>query len=86
MPAPLAYRRILLKLSGAALMGSEDFSRVLAEVPGCYLFVGACPGDPNASPGNHAPGARFDDSVLGDCARLLAELAVRDLAAGGVGG
>ena len=68
------------------LMGSEDFSRVLAEVPGCYLFVGACPGDPNASPGNHAPGARFDDSVLGDCARLLAELAVRDLAAGGVGG
>lgn len=64
------------------LMGSEDFSRVLAEVPGCYLFVGACPGDPDTAPGNHAPGARFDDAVLGDCARLLAELAVRDLAAG----
>ena len=64
------------------VMGSEDFSRVLAEVPGCYLFVGACPGDPSSSPGNHAPGARFDDSVLGDCARLLAELAARDLAAG----
>lgn len=67
------------------LMGSEDFSRVLAEVPGCYLFVGACATDPATAPGNHAPGARFDDSVLGDCARLLAELAVRDLAAGGVG-
>ena len=64
------------------VMGSEDFSRVLAEVPGCYLFVGACPGDPDTSPGNHAPGARFDDSVLGDCAKLLAELAVRDLEAG----
>jgi amidohydrolase len=64
------------------LMGSEDFSRVLAEVPGCYLFVGACPGDPATAPGNHAPGARFDDIVLGDCARLLAELAVQDLAAG----
>jgi hippurate hydrolase len=64
------------------LMGSEDFSRVLAEVPGCYLFVGACPGDPHAAPGNHAPGARFDDVVLGDCARLLAELAVRELATG----
>ncbi len=63
------------------VMGSEDFSRVLAEVPGCYLFVGACPGDPNTAPGNHAPGARFDDSVLGDCARLLAELAIRDLGA-----
>ena len=64
------------------LLGSEDFSRVLAEVPGCYLFVGACPTDPDTAPGNHAPGARFDDSVLGDCARLLAELAIRDLAAG----
>lgn len=64
------------------LMGSEDFSRVLAEVPGCYLFVGACPVDPADAPGNHAPGARFDDSVLDDCAHLLAELAVRDLAAG----
>jgi hippurate hydrolase len=62
------------------LMGSEDFSRVLAEVPGCYLFVGACPTDPGTAPGNHAPGARFDDSVLGDCARLLATLAVRELA------
>ncbi len=62
------------------LMGAEDFSRVLAEVPGCYLFVGACPADPDTAPGNHAPGARFDDSVLGDCARLLAELAVRELA------
>ncbi|MFT4166458.1 MAG: M20 family metallopeptidase [Microlunatus sp.] len=63
-------------------LGSEDFSRVLAEVPGCYLFVGACPTDPVTAPGNHAPGARFDDAVLGDCARLLAELAVRELAAG----
>ena len=25
MPAPLAYRRILLKLSGEALMGAEDY-------------------------------------------------------------
>jgi hippurate hydrolase len=62
------------------VMGAEDFSRVLAEVPGCYLFVGACPSDPETAPGNHAPGARFDDVVLGDCARLLAELAVRELA------
>lgn len=61
------------------LLGSEDFSRVLEEVPGCYLLVGACPGDPDSAPGNHAPGARFDDVVLGDCARLLAELAAREL-------
>lgn len=64
------------------VLGAEDFSRVLAEVPGCYLFVGASPDDPKTAPGNHAPGARFDDGVLGDCARLLAELALRELQAG----
>ena len=69
-----------VQLLANPLMGSEDFSRVLAEVPGCYLFVGACPTDPDTAPGNHAPGARFDDAVLSGCAHLLAELALRDLA------
>ena len=27
------------------IMGSEDFSRVLAEVPGAFVFLGACAGD-----------------------------------------
>ncbi|WP_370961193.1 M20 family metallopeptidase [Amycolatopsis sp. cg9] len=61
------------------ITGSEDFSRVLERVPGAYLFLGACPGDPESSPDNHSPRARFDDSVLGDGAALLAELAVRRL-------
>ncbi|MDN5771183.1 MAG: M20 family metallopeptidase [Microlunatus sp.] len=65
---------------GDPVMGSEDFSRVLAEVPGCFLFLGACPGDPATAPGNHAPDARFDDSVLVDGARLLTELAYAELA------
>ncbi|MEU4524005.1 M20 family metallopeptidase [Amycolatopsis sp. NPDC024027] len=62
------------------ITGSEDFSRVLERVPGAYLFLGACPGDPASAPDNHSPRARFDDSVLGDGAALLAELAVRRLA------
>lgn len=63
------------------LTGSEDFSRVLNEVPGAYVFLGACPGeDPVAAPANHSPLATFDDSVLADGAALLAELAVRRLA------
>jgi amidohydrolase len=61
--------------------GSEDFSFVLAEVPGAFVFLGACPPelDPATAAPNHAPQARFDDGVLADGAALLAELAVRRL-------
>ncbi len=57
------------------IMGSEDFSRVLAEVPGAFVFLGAGFGDPATAPMNHSAQARFDDSLLPDAARLLAELA-----------
>jgi amidohydrolase len=62
--------------------GSEDFSYVLDEVPGTFVFLGACPPelDPATAAHNHAPEARFDDSVLPDGALLLAELATRRLA------
>ncbi|MGP4914633.1 M20 metallopeptidase family protein [Brachybacterium tyrofermentans] len=57
--------------------GSEDFSRVLAEIPGAYGYVGAAKDlDPEHLPAsNHSPQARFDDSVLADQALLLATLA-----------
>lgn len=57
--------------------GSEDFSRVLAEIPGAYGYVGAAKDlDPEQLPAsNHSPQARFDDSVLADQALLLATLA-----------
>ena len=64
------------------MTGSEDFSRVLDLVPGAYVFLGACVGDdPKTAPSNHSPRAAFDDSVLGDGAALLAELAARRLSA-----
>jgi hippurate hydrolase len=60
--------------------GAEDFSRVLAEVPGCYLFLGACPTpDYRAAADNHSPLAAFDDSVLADGCLLHANLAIRAL-------
>jgi hippurate hydrolase len=63
------------------ITGSEDFSRVLAKVPGAFVFLGAtADDDPESAPTNHSPLARFDDSVLADGAALLAELAVRRLA------
>ena len=65
------------------LSGSEDFSRVLAEVPGTFVGLSAvAPGDDHdASPFNHSPYATFDDGVLADGAALYAELATARLAA-----
>ncbi|GAA2156182.1 MULTISPECIES: M20 metallopeptidase family protein [Glycomyces] len=65
------------------VMGSEDFSRVLENVPGSYMFYGATiKDDPDEAASNHSPRAAFDDSVLADGAALLAELAVRRMARG----
>jgi metal-dependent amidase/aminoacylase/carboxypeptidase family protein len=66
------------------ITGAEDFSFVLEEVPGAFVFLGACPPDTDAQAAayNHSPEAVFDDSVLPEGATLLAELALRRLAAG----
>ena len=63
--------------------GAEDFSRVLAAVPGAFAFLGAAVGDPARvaeRPSNHSPRAAFDDAVLPDGVLLHTELAVRALA------
>lgn len=63
-------------------MASEDFSFVLREVPGTFLFLSATPPhvDPDDIPMNHSPHAVFDDAVLGDQAAALAALALRHVA------
>ncbi len=59
---------------------AEDFAFVLAEVPGAYLFLGACPDECDASTGfNHAPTAVFNDRILPDGAAFLAAVAARRL-------
>src|ERR687895_13300 len=60
---------------------AEDFSYVLDEVPGAFVFLGACPPDRDVAtaPFNHAPEAAFDDGVLADGAALLAQLAMKRL-------
>jgi hippurate hydrolase len=65
------------------LSGSEDFSRVMAEVPGtCIGLSAVAPGaDHTAAPFNHSPYATFDDAVLSDGAALYAELALSRIAA-----
>ena len=63
------------------LMGAEDFSYVLEQVPGAFVMLGACPPpvDPGTAPLNHSAFAVFDDTVLADGAALFTELAVRRL-------
>ncbi|MGM9471472.1 M20 metallopeptidase family protein [Pseudarthrobacter sp. YS3] len=65
------------------LSGSEDFSRVLAEVPGTFIGLSAvAPGaDHTTTAFNHSPYAAFDDGVLSDGTALYAELAVSRIAA-----
>lgn len=65
------------------LAGSEDFSRVLNEVPGSFLFLSALtPGaDVATAEYNHSPYATFDDSVLSRGTALYTHLAVSRLQA-----
>jgi len=62
--------------------GSEDFSRVLAQVPGSFIGLGAVPAgiDPATAPFNHSSYAQYDDAVLPLGTALYAELATRRLA------
>ena len=62
------------------IAGAEDYSRVLEEVPGSYVFLGASVDqDVTKSEVNHSPRAMFDDSVMYRGTALLSELAVRSL-------
>jgi hippurate hydrolase len=64
------------------ITGAEDFSRVIGEVPGAMVFLGAAPPgqDVTATPYNHSRHATFDDGVLSAGAALYAGLAMRRLA------
>jgi hippurate hydrolase len=62
----------------APITVAEDFSFVLNDVPGSFVFLGACPPDrdPATAPFNHSPEAAFVDDVLPSGAALLADLAI----------
>jgi hippurate hydrolase len=68
-------------LAANPLTGSEDFSRVIARVPGAMVFLGAAAEgrDHENAPDNHSPLAAFDDAVLADGTALYATLAANRL-------
>jgi len=65
----------------APMAGGEDFASIVYEVPGAFVFVGACPPDidPSTASTNHSAKAMFDDSVLPLCSAILASLAFSHL-------
>jgi len=63
------------------LMGAEDFSYVLAKVPGAMAFLGACPPghQPETAPANHSNRAVFDESAMVHGVALYAGFALEAL-------
>ena len=68
----------------APIMGAEDFSYVLEEVPGTIAFVGARPAglDPATAPMNHSNRVVFDEAAMAVGAATYAAVALRHLGAG----
>jgi metal-dependent amidase/aminoacylase/carboxypeptidase family protein len=64
------------------LMGAEDFSYVLEQVPGAMAFLGACPPelDPQTAPGNHSNLVVFDEEALPAGVAMYAQMALQALA------
>ena len=65
-------------LMPAPVMGAEDFSYVLEQVPGAMAFLGACPPgvDPQTAPANHSNVVVFDEEPLPAGAALYAAMAL----------
>jgi amidohydrolase len=62
------------------IMGGDDFSAYLAEVPGCYAFIGAGSEESGATYMHHHPRFRIDERALATGVRLHVDVALRALA------
>jgi hippurate hydrolase len=68
---------------GEPVMGAEDFSYVLQQVPGAMAFIGARPADqdPATAPVNHSNRVIFDEPAMAIGAATYVAVALRSLAA-----
>lgn len=69
-------------LQETPMAAAEDFSKIIEHIPGCFIGVSAVEKGEDAAqlPFNHSAKARFSDSVVPDCALILASLAYSRLA------
>jgi hippurate hydrolase len=67
------------------IMGAEDFSYVLQQVPGAMAFLGGAPAgvDPQDGPQNHSNLVVFDEDALPVGVALYAAVAIRHLSTRG---
>jgi len=63
------------------IMGAEDFSHVLREVPGTFAFLGACPpgADPTLAAPNHSNRVHYDEAALPRGVAMHAAFALHEL-------
>jgi amidohydrolase len=61
------------------IMGGDDFSAYLAEVPGCYAFIGAGDEGSGATYPHHHPRFRIDERALATGVRMHVDVALRAL-------
>ncbi len=56
------------------IMGAEDWSYVMQQIPGAMAFLGACPPDldPGTAPANHSNLVRFDEAAMAKGVALYA--------------
>ncbi|MGH2463967.1 MAG: M20/M25/M40 family metallo-hydrolase, partial [Candidatus Limnocylindrales bacterium] len=64
------------------VMGAEDFSYVLEQVPGAMAFLGARPAaeDPATAPANHSNKVIFDEAAMAVGVATYVAVALRSLA------
>jgi amidohydrolase len=62
------------------MMVGEDMSEFLMRAPGCFILVGAAPGDPEEASAHHSPTFDFDERMLPTGVALLAGAAIQYLA------
>ena len=60
-------------------MGSEDFSFMMQDIPGCFLMIGSANPEKGLNYGHHHPKFNIDESCLTNAVAILAQGAVEIL-------
>ncbi len=57
-------------------MGSEDFSFMMQDIPGCFMFVGSANAEKGLNFGHHHPRFNIDEACLPPAAAIIAQSAI----------
>ncbi len=68
-----------LETADHVTMGSEDFSFIMEQVPGCFIFLGSANKEKGLDASHHHPRFDFDEASLPRAAALLAAAALEYL-------